>query len=127
MQFYIININMVGGVVFTTSVRIHLAGVVITIFLFPRNPRLLKVESYESGDTLRANSLRLSVSKSHSFNGYEPQQQMGQQVSQQQAPPTRVLTKQGSNNSFYFISTEITFIIIIKFTNLLFIILFRFW
>ncbi|BES97496.1 R3H domain [Nesidiocoris tenuis] len=50
-------------------------------------PRLLKVESYETSDTLRANSLRLSVSKSHSFNGYEPQTQ------------TRILTKQDSGSS----------------------------
>uniref|UniRef100_A0A0A9W225 cAMP-regulated phosphoprotein 21 n=2 Tax=Lygus hesperus TaxID=30085 RepID=A0A0A9W225_LYGHE len=50
-------------------------------------PRLLKVESYEGSDTLRANSLRLSVSKSHSFNGYEPQAQ------------TRILTKQDSGSS----------------------------
>ncbi|XP_014245250.1 cAMP-regulated phosphoprotein 21-like isoform X3 [Cimex lectularius] len=50
-------------------------------------PRLLKVESYESGDTLRENSLRLSVAKSHSFNGYDPPQQ------------TRILTKQDSGSS----------------------------
>ncbi|XP_066908902.1 cAMP-regulated phosphoprotein 21 isoform X4 [Halyomorpha halys] len=59
-----------------------------------RNGRLLKVESYESGDTLRANSLRLSVSKSHSFNGYESQQQP-----QHHSPSTRVLTKQDSGSS----------------------------
>lgn len=41
------------------------------------------MESYESGETLKANSLRLSVSKSHSFSGYDPPQQ------------TRILTKQG--------------------------------
>ncbi|XP_073981672.1 R3H domain containing protein encore isoform X3 [Rhodnius prolixus] len=52
-----------------------------------RNPRLLKVESYESGETLKANSLRLSVSKSHSFSGYDPPQQ------------TRILTKQDSGSS----------------------------
>ncbi|KAL1140419.1 hypothetical protein AAG570_000351, partial [Ranatra chinensis] len=52
-----------------------------------RNVRLLKVESYESSDTLRANSLRLSVSKSHSFNGYDPPQN------------ARVLTKQDSGSS----------------------------
>lgn len=60
-----------------------------------RNGRLLKVESYESGDTLRANSLRLSVSKSHSFNGYESQQQ----PPQHHPPSTRVLTKQDSGSS----------------------------
>jgi len=53
-----------------------------------RSVRLLKVESYESGDSLRSNSLRLSaVSKSHSFNGYENQ------------PNTRILTKQDSGSS----------------------------
>ncbi|KAK9512005.1 hypothetical protein O3M35_000560 [Rhynocoris fuscipes] len=52
-----------------------------------RNPRLLKVESYESGEALKANSLRLSVSKSHSFSGYDPPQQ------------TRILTKQDSGSS----------------------------
>ncbi|CAH1403798.1 unnamed protein product [Nezara viridula] len=59
-----------------------------------RNGRLLKVESYESGDTLRANSLRLSVSKSHSFNGYEAPQQPPHHP-----PSTRVLTKQDSGSS----------------------------
>lgn len=58
----------------------------ITILCYRPN-RLLKVESYESKDTLRANSLRQSVSKSYSFGGYD----------QQNAPNTPILTKQGIN------------------------------
>lgn len=35
-----------------------------------RHTRLLKVESFEGRDTLKANSLRQAVSKSYSFGGY---------------------------------------------------------
>ncbi|XP_039298409.1 cAMP-regulated phosphoprotein 21 [Nilaparvata lugens] len=50
--------------------------------------RLLKVESYESRDALRANSLRQTVSKSYSFGGYDQSQ-----------PTTRILTKTDSGSS----------------------------
>lgn len=64
---------------------IHFLITVLQVYIFYRPNRLLKVESYESKDTLRANSLRLSVSKSYSFGGYD----------QQNATNTAVLTKQG--------------------------------
>ncbi|XP_054279764.1 R3H domain-containing protein 1 isoform X2 [Macrosteles quadrilineatus] len=52
-----------------------------------RPSRLAKGESYECRDTLRANSLRSSVSKSYSFGGYD------------QTSNNRVLTKQDSGSS----------------------------
>lgn len=53
-----------------------------------RVTRLTKVESYESRDTLKANSLRSSFSKSYSFGGYDQNAQHAQNA--------RALSKQGN-------------------------------
>uniref|UniRef100_A0A1B6JQX5 SUZ domain-containing protein n=1 Tax=Homalodisca liturata TaxID=320908 RepID=A0A1B6JQX5_9HEMI len=55
-----------------------------------RQSRLTKVESYESKDTLRANSLRGSISKSNSFGGYDQSSTNGS---------AKTLTKQDSGSS----------------------------
>ncbi|XP_067003288.2 cAMP-regulated phosphoprotein 21 isoform X7 [Anabrus simplex] len=58
-----------------------------------RPARLLKVESFEGRDTLKANSLRLSVSKSYSFGGYPVS------VLARSDSSARLLTKQDSGSS----------------------------
>ncbi|XP_069703503.1 cAMP-regulated phosphoprotein 21 isoform X2 [Periplaneta americana] len=66
-----------------------------------RPTRLLKVESFEGRDTLKANSLRLSVSKSYSFGGYPVTAVLsrGDSCTSTHSAGARLLTKQDSGSS----------------------------
>lgn len=58
--------------------------------------RLIKVESYEGRDTLRANSLRCAMSKSYSFGGYPVSVlTRGDSCASTHSAGPRLLTKQG--------------------------------
>lgn len=59
--------------------------------------RLPKGESFECRDTLKANSLRLSVSKSYSFGGYPVAMlSRGDSCTSTHSAGARLLTKQGT-------------------------------
>ncbi|KAF4526086.1 hypothetical protein B566_EDAN007579 [Ephemera danica] len=69
-----------------------------------RPTRLLKVESFESREHLRANSLRQAVSKSYSFGGYSggvaaPSLARGDSLVSTHSAGARLLTKQDSGGS----------------------------
>jgi hypothetical protein len=63
--------------------------------------RLPKGESFECRDTLKANSLRLSVSKSYSFGGYPVAVlSRGDSCTSTHSAGARLLTKQGMCSIF---------------------------
>jgi len=63
--------------------------------------RLPKGESFECRDMLKANSLRLSVSKSYSFGGYPVAVlSRGDSCTSTHSAGARLLTKQGSFSIF---------------------------
>ncbi|CAB3364576.1 Hypothetical predicted protein [Cloeon dipterum] len=69
-----------------------------------RPSRLLKVESFESRDILRSNSMRQAVSKSYSFGGYSggttaPSIARGDSMVSTHSAGARLLTKQDSGTS----------------------------